>query len=254
MSDSGYEYGDNRTPTPWGYWTGAGDAGAYWVEQEAPANAGYTPVYSGGGDAGTNISWEQVQPVSPGQPLDYGNWAEQPNMFSPVAPSGIGADGLNALYREILGRDADPSGISTYSGMSADRARQALLDSAEYKARLAQQGGSTGGGTTPFVPVNPSAPAGGGGIGRNPAAVLNTSATQSPVFQPAQPYYQTTNDVQSQYAWAPRSAAQPLAQNIPTWGQQQPTQAFNVEQFVAEMLGPKAQAQTATLPTPFPGR
>jgi hypothetical protein len=89
---------------------------------------------------------------------------------------------------------------------------------------------------------------------RNPAAVLNTGATQRPVFNPAQPYYQTTNDVQNQYSWAPRSDAQPLQQGIPNWGIQQQNAGFDVDKFIAEMLGPQNQSQTATLPTPYPGR
>jgi hypothetical protein len=251
MSDSDWQYGESRTPTPWGYWTGSGDAGAYWVEEPAPENAGYNQVVTGGGDAGSNISWEPVQPSSPSQPLDYGQWQAPAGAVNPGS-AGIGADGLNALYREILGRDADASGIATFGGMSAADARRYLLDSAEYKARM---GGSAGGGSTPFVPVNPSAPAGGGGrIGINPAAVLNTNLGTNPGLMPVNPYFQTTNDVQNQYSWAPRSEANPLAAGQQNWGIQQPNRGFDVNQFIAEMLGPQNQSQAAKLPTPYPGK
>lgn len=199
MSESdGWPGSYDRTPTPWGYWTGSGDSGSYWVEEAPPENSGYRPEVTGGGDAGTTTTWVPVEPTSPTQVIDYGNW-ETPE--------------------------------DTRRNQQAAQALQA------QQAQAAPV-------SAPVAPF----------IARNPAAILDTSATASPVFQPAQPYYQTTNDIQSQYAWAPRSAAQPLAGGIPNWGKQQPTQAFDVNQFIAEMLGPKAQAQTATLPTPYPGK
>jgi hypothetical protein len=71
---------------------------------------------------------------------------------------------------------------------------------------------------------------------------------------PVSPYFQTTNDVQSQYSWAPRSEANPLQAGQQNWGIQQPNRGFDVNQFIADMLGPQNQSQAATLPTPFPGR
>jgi hypothetical protein len=198
MSDQGFEYGETRSPTPYGRWeySGNADAGSYWVEESAPENAGYAPTYSGGGDAGTNVIWNPVEPSAPTQQINYGNWE-------------------TAQDRQ---RNEEIAKI-----VAAQQAQQAV------------------------APVAPT-------VFRNPAATLNTSATQSPVFNPAQPYYQTTNDVQNQYAWSPRSAAQPLQQGIPNWGAQQPSAAFDVNRFITEMLGPKNQSQTATLPTPYPGR
>ena len=95
---------------------------------------------------------------------------------------------------------------------------------------------------------------GGGSIGQNPMVTLNTKLGMNPGLMPVNPYFQTTNDVQSQYSWAPRSEANPLQGGQRNWGIQQPNQGFNVDQFISEMLGPKAQAQTNMLPTPYPGR
>jgi len=255
MSDSDWQYGETRTPTPFGYWQyNGGDAGSSWVETPAPENAGYAPTTTGWGDSGSTTYWNAVEPSSPSQPLDYGNW-EAP--VTAVDPS-IGVDGLNALYREILGRDADPSGINTFSGMHPAAARRYLLDSEEYKARLANSAGG-GAGSTPSVPVNPAAPAAGGGggggrIGINPAAVLNTNLGTNSGLMPVSPYFQTTNDVQNQYSWAPRSEANPLQAGQQNWGIQQPNRGFDVNQFIADMLGPQNQSQTAKLPTPYPGK
>jgi hypothetical protein len=253
MSDNGPYDDGNGSPTPWGYWTGGGDAGSYWVEEAPPANAGYVPVNYGGGDAGISTSWEPVAPVAPGaSPLDYGSWsAPDPGSVPSYADN---TALVNSLYRELLGRDADPTGLSVNKGMSADTIRQSILASAEYRAR---QGSGGGGGSTPFVPVNPAAPAsggGGGGITRNPVATLNTNLGTNPGLMPVNPYFQTTNDVQSQYSWAPRSEANPLQAGQQNWGIQQPNRGFDVNQFIAEMLGPQNQSQAAKLPTPFPGR
>ena len=202
MSDSGYQYGEDRTPSPFGRWeySGSADGGSYWVEEAAPENAAYTPTTTGWGDSGSTTYWNPVEPVSPTQQLNYGNW-------------------------------------ETPDDVKRNKVAAAAAAAAAQQAAIQQSA----------APVAPT-------VFRNPAATLNTSATQSPVFSPTQPYYQTTNDIQNQYAWAPRSAAQPLQQGISNWGKQQPTAAFDVNRFITEMLGSKNQAQTATLPTPYPGR
>ena len=88
----------------------------------------------------------------------------------------------------------------------------------------------------------------------NPSVTLKTPTGINSGLMPVNPYFQTTSPVQNQYSWAPRSEANPLQGGEQPWGVQQPNQGFNVDQFISEMLGPKAQAQTATLPTPYPGK
>lgn len=46
---------------------------------------------------------------------------------------------IQGLYRNILGRAADPSGLRTYAGMSPDQVRSALLGSPEYAKRQQNQ-------------------------------------------------------------------------------------------------------------------
>ena len=251
MSDSDYNYDTNPTPTPYGYWGGGGDAGATWVENPVPENAAYTPVYSGGGDAGTTTTWTPVSPET-NPTLNYGEW-------TPTTASGQpdNSPEINALYRELLGRDADPTGLSVNRGMSADTIRQAIMESPEYRARM-------GGGATPVTPVTgpvtPVSPGGVGGASSSGAVpitggvALNTRLGTNPGLMPVNPYYATTSPVQNQYSWAPRSEANPLQGGQPSWGIQQPTQSFDVNRFIQTMLNPQVQSAVTNLPTPYPGR
>ena len=64
---------------------------------------------------------------------------------APVAGSpGVGADVITQLYRELLGRAPDPTGLAANQGASAETIRQSILSSPEYQARAGA--GAPGGG------------------------------------------------------------------------------------------------------------
>ena len=130
--DSWYE--PPRDPSPYGYWSGGGDAGATWVETAPPANAGYVPVTTGGGDAGTTTTWEPAPAPAPAP--DYGNWAPPPS-YTPDWTQTV-----NNIYQQMLGRQPDPSGMATFTnllnlGWSDEQIRGAISSSAEYQQRQA---------------------------------------------------------------------------------------------------------------------
>lgn len=56
---------------------------------------------------------------------------------SAAGATGLDQSGINALYQEYLGRNVDPTGLSANKGQSADAIKKSILDSAEYKKRLA---------------------------------------------------------------------------------------------------------------------
>ena len=181
--------------------------------------------------------------TNPTNPLEWEQYnneqyqlKQNPQAYGPVAPDNTERDRINAIYNEMLGRDVDPSGLAANTGARESDTRQAILQSPEYRNKTYTQ--------TPAV----------GSIARNPGVTLQTPTSVNSGLMPVNPYFQTTNPVQNQYSWAPRSEANPLQGGQQNWGVQQPNQGFNVDQFISEMLGPKAQAQTATLPTPYPGK
>ena len=49
--------------------------------------------------------------------------------------SGLEASGINALYQQYLGRDADPTGLRVNAGQTADTIRQSILASPEYQSK-----------------------------------------------------------------------------------------------------------------------
>jgi len=57
--------------------------------------------------------------------------------------AGATVSDINRLYRELLGRDADPTGLAANKGASLDVIRKSIMDSAEYKAK--NPGGGSGG-------------------------------------------------------------------------------------------------------------
>jgi hypothetical protein len=60
---------------------------------------------------------------------------------------GLDSAGINALYQQYLGRDADPTGLSVNAGQTADTIRQSILASAEYRAKMAGTPNAAGGGS-----------------------------------------------------------------------------------------------------------
>jgi hypothetical protein len=59
---------------------------------------------------------------------------------------GAGADVITQLYRELLGRAPDPTGLAANMGASAETIRQSILNSAEYQAKNAGAAAPSGGG------------------------------------------------------------------------------------------------------------
>jgi len=74
-------------------------------------------TYYGGGDSG-----EYFEPTVPALPVAT-------PAAAPAAPD------INALYQDLLGRAADPTGIAANAGASAEEIRQSILSSPEYAAR-----------------------------------------------------------------------------------------------------------------------
>ena len=68
----------------------------------------------------------------------YGNPDAWPTAGSGSVTPAQANDTISSLYREVLGRDPDPSGIATYTealanGMTADELRDILMNSDEYR-------------------------------------------------------------------------------------------------------------------------
>ena len=80
--------------------------------------------------------------------LSPGRYARSGGGGGVTAPVGSGgaagatnAD-INRLYRELLGRDADPTGLVANAGASLDVIRKSIMDSDEYRSKSAGGGGT----------------------------------------------------------------------------------------------------------------
>lgn len=65
---------------------------------------------------------------------------------APPGGGGANTSDINRLYRELLGRDADPTGLAANTGASAEAIRKSIINSAEYKAKNAGAAAPSGGG------------------------------------------------------------------------------------------------------------
>jgi hypothetical protein len=195
----------------------------------------------GGSDMG---NWSPF--IGPRGGSTIGGESEAGNQLAPSIPvAGIGPE--SGSYEAPAVNPWATPGTGGWPGEAPAPAPAPAAPVAPTPVAAPVAGGVAGGGVA----------GGGGGVAVNPAyrgVTLNTDATKSSVWNPAQTYYATNNPVQSQYSWAPRSEATPLQGGIPNWGIQQQQQSFDVNRFIQEMLAPSQQSQTNMLPTPYPGR
>jgi len=120
-----------------GYTSGDYD-GVQHFNQEAADNAAYEAAMA---------AWNTPAPAPAPAPAAesapaYSAPASEPAPEPTYTPPAPAQQTINDLYKEILGRDVDPSGAASWggalaSGMSVDQIRAGLTSSPEYQARLA---------------------------------------------------------------------------------------------------------------------
>lgn len=119
----------------------------------SPSRAAYLPNGVANGES-ASVTLTLQAPLQPGSfsesfrlVAEWRSWmTDGPTIVVPFSVSGAAADGqrvdaIRQLYREILGREADPEGLGGWvrSSLSVAQVRLALLASDEFRYRQAQQ-------------------------------------------------------------------------------------------------------------------
>lgn len=101
---------------------------------------GHIAIASGEGDTNTFVSYDQNWNVQKVERIRH-NYnsvlgALRPKALTAVAPQGdiMNAEQVKDLYRQLLGREAEPGGLATYTGKPWATVYYAIKDSAEGQA------------------------------------------------------------------------------------------------------------------------
>jgi len=129
-----------------GSWGGGGDAGAVWIPDPEPAPAPWSPPPEAPAPAPAPAPWSPPPEPAPAPAL-------------PVAPAAPDwTQTVNDIYQQTFGRQADPSGMATFTnllnqGMTGEQMREALRTSPEGQSMGLSPA------PAPAAPVAPLAPA-----------------------------------------------------------------------------------------------